>query len=376
MKKFIPVNEPLLDGNELKYVSDCINSGWISSEGPFVNLFENEFANYIGKKYAVAVSNGTAAIDISIESLNLKPGDEVILPAFTIISCVNQILRAGAKPIFIDSDLETWNIDVDQISNSISNKTKAILVVHIYGLPVDLDPIISICKKHNLALIEDTAEVIGQTYKGKMCGSFGDISTFSFYPNKHITTGEGGMILTDSEEVYNNLKKLKNLYFSENPDERFIHQELGWNCRMTNIQAAIGVAQLETIDAKLQKKRLIGKWYNERLKNINGIQLPIAKTDYADNIYWVYAILLDENFGEAKKVRKSLELQGIGTRPFFFPLNRQPIVNKYGFADENCKNAFRMYKQGLYLPSGLNLTIDQVNDVCDNLLITLKKLFL
>ena len=376
MKKFIPVNEPLLDGNELKYVSDCINSGWISSEGPFVNRFENEFANYIGKKYAVAVSNGTAAIDISIESLNLKPGDEVILPAFTIISCVNQILRAGAKPIFIDSDLETWNIVVEQISNSISNKTKAIMVVHIYGLPVDLDPIISICKKHNLALIEDTAEVIGQTYKGKMCGSFGDISTFSFYPNKHITTGEGGMILTDSEEVYNNLKKLKNLYFSENPDERFIHQELGWNCRMTNIQAAIGVAQLETIDAKLQKKRLIGKWYNDRLKNINGIQLPIAKTDYADNIYWVYAILLDENFGEAKKVRKSLELQGIGTRPFFFPLNRQPIVNKYGFADENCKNAFRMYKQGLYLPSGLNLTIDQVNDVCDNLLITLKELIL
>jgi perosamine synthetase len=376
MKKFIPVNEPLLDGNELKYVSDCINSGWISSEGPFVNRFENEFANYIGKKYAVAVSNGTAAIDISIESLNLKPGDEVILPAFTIISCVNQILRAGAKPIFIDSDLETWNIVVEQISNSISNKTKAIMVVHIYGLPVNLDPIISICKKHNLVLIEDTAEVIGQTYKGKMCGSFGDISTFSFYPNKHITTGEGGMILTDSEEVYNKLKKLKNLYFSENPDERFIHQELGWNCRMTNIQAAIGVAQLETIDTKLQKKRLIGKWYNDRLKNINGVHLPIAKTDYADNIYWVYAILLDEKYGEAKKIRKSLELQGIGTRPFFYPLNRQPIVNKYGFADENCKNAFMMYKQGLYLPSGLNLSIDQVNDVCDNLIITLKEIIL
>jgi len=376
MKKFIPVNEPLLDGNELKYVSDCINSGWISSEGPFVNRFENEFANYIGKKYAVAVSNGTAAIDISIESLNLKPGDEVILPAFTIISCVNQILRAGAKPIFIDSDLETWNIVVEQISNSISNKTKAIMVVHIYGLPVDLDPIISICKKHNLVLIEDTAEVIGQTYKGKMCGSFGDISTFSFYPNKHITTGEGGMILTDSEEVYNKLKKLKNLYFSENPDERFIHQELGWNCRMTNIQAAIGVAQLETIEIKLQKKRLIGKWYNDRLKNINGVQLPIAKTDYADNIYWVYAILLDEKYGEAKKIRKSLELQGIGTRPFFYPLNRQPIVNKYGFSDENCKNAFMMYKQGLYLPSGLNLSNDQVNDVCDNLIITLKEIIL
>lgn len=316
MKKFIPVNEPLLDGNELKYVSDCINSGWISSEGPFVNRFENDFANYIGKKYAVAVSNGTAAIDISIESLNLKPDDEVILPTFTIISCVNQILRSGAKPIFIDSDLETWNIDIEQISNRISNKTKAIMVVHIYGLPVDLDPVISLCKKHNLVLIEDTAEVIGQTYKGKMCGSFGDISTFSFYPNKHITTGEGGMILTDSEEVYTKLKKLKNLYFSENPDERFIHEELGWNCRMTNIQAAIGVAQLESIDAKIQKKRQIGNWYNCRLNNIHGLHLPLVKTGYADNIYWVYAILLDEKFGDAKNVRKSLELKGIGTRPF------------------------------------------------------------
>lgn len=374
MKKFIPVNEPLLDGNELKYVSDCIISGWISSEGPFVNRFENEFANYIGKKYAVAVSNGTAAIDISIEALNLKPGDEVILPAFTIISCVNQILRVGAKPIFIDADLETWNIVVEQISNKISNKTKAIMVVHIYGLPVDLDPIISICKKNNITLIEDTAEVIGQTYKSKMCGSFGDISTFSFYPNKHITTGEGGMILTDNEEVYFKLKKLKNLYFSENPDERFIHKELGWNCRMTNIQAAIGVAQLECIDAKLHKKRQIGEWYNDRLKNVHGIQLPLAKTDYAENIYWVYGILVDKNYGEAKEVRKSLELKGIGTRPFFYPLNRQPIVNRYGFSDENCENAFRMYKQGLYLPSGLNLSVHQVDQVCINLLATLDEL--
>ena len=371
---YIPVNEPLLDGNEKKYLNECIDTGWISSEGPFVKKFENNFAKYIGKKYSIAVSNGTAAIDISIEALNLKKNDEIIIPAFTIISCVNQIIRSGIKPIFVDCKKDTFNIDISKIESKITSKTKALMVVHIYGLPVDMNPVLSLAKKYNLKIIEDTAEVIGQTYYNKKCGSFGDLSTFSFYPNKHITTGEGGMILTDDYKLYKKCKKLRNLSFSENPDKRFIHHDLGWNYRMTNLQAAIGVAQLEKVEEKIIKKRQIGEWYNNRLKNISEIKLPISSKDYAKNIYWVYGILINKNVCNAKQLRKTLSLNGIGTRPFFYPLNRQPIIKKHGFHQEKCPNSFYIYNQGLYLPSGLNLNLEQVNRVCDILIKALNEL--
>ena len=225
IKDFIPVNEPLLEGNEKKYLEECIDTGWISSEGPFVKRFEEGFSKRVGRKYGVAVANGTAAIDIAVEALSIGPGDEVILPTFTIISCIQQIIRSGATPVLIDSDPLNWNMNVSQIEAKITKKTKAIMVVHIYGLPVDMKPIMALCKQYDIRLIEDSAEMIGQTYKGQECGSFGDISTVSFYSNKHITTGEGGMILTDNEDIAENCRKIRNLCFV--PNNRFVHERLG-----------------------------------------------------------------------------------------------------------------------------------------------------
>jgi len=255
---FIPVNEPLLDGNEKKYLAECIDTGWVSSEGPFVKRFEEEFAARVGRKHGTADTNGTAAIDVAIDALGIGLGDEVILPTFTIISCVLQIVRAGATPVLVDSDPLTWNMDVSQIEEKITPRTKAIMVVHTYGLPVDMDPVIELCSRYRLKLIEDAAEMIGQTYRGKPCGSFGDISTVSFYSNKHITTGEGGMILTEDDDLAKQCRQLRNLCFK--PGMRFVHERLGWNLRMTNLQAALGVAQLERLDVFLKKKRWIGSF--------------------------------------------------------------------------------------------------------------------
>mgnify|MGYP001191211010 CR=1 FL=1 len=248
---FIPVNIPLLDGNEKKYLNECIDTGWISSEGKFVNQFEDQFANRLGRNYAIAVTSGTAALDVAIEALLIGPGDEVILPAFTIISCINQVIRSGATPVLVDSDPLTWNMNLQQVEEKITEHTKAILVVHIFGLPVDIDPILELAQKKNIKIIEDAAEMLGQTYNEKPCGSFGDISTFSFYPNKLVTTGEGGMIVTNDKQLADDCRSLRNLCFQ--PKKRFVHERLGWNYRMTNIQAALGLAQLERLDEFVQR---------------------------------------------------------------------------------------------------------------------------
>jgi perosamine synthetase len=364
-QSFIPVNEPLLDGNEKKYLTECIDTGWISSEGPFVKRFEEEFANRIGRKHGIAVSNGTAAIDVAVEALGIGKGDEVILPTFTIISCILQIIRSGATPVLVDADPSTWNMDITQIEAKITKRTKAILVVHIYGLPVDMDPVLDICKRNGLYLIEDAAEMIGQTYKGRSCGSFGDISTVSFYPNKHITTGEGGMILTDNDTLEENCRDLRNLCFK--PLKRFFHERLGWNFRMTNLQAALGVAQLERLDVFLEKKRWIGNRYNQLLVNLKEVQLPLQTTNYADNIYWVYGIVLKDSVGfDAEEVIKRLASHKIGCRPFFYSLHQQPILKKMGlFKGENYPVAEKISQRGFYIPSGLALTDNQINQVAD-----------
>jgi len=359
---FIPVNEPVFNGNEAKYLLECIRSGWISSEGPFVQKFEEKFANEIGCKYGIAVTNGTAALDVAIEALGISKGDEVIIPSFTIISCVLQVIRSGAKPVFVDSCDKTWNMDVDKIEEKINKNTKAILAVHTYGLPVNLNPVISLCERYNLKLIEDTAEQIGQNYYKKKCGSLSDISTFSFYPNKHITTGEGGMILTNNSEIAERCRELRNLCFEK--DKRFFHNSLGWNLRMTNLQAAIGVAQLEQLNTFIKKKRWIGRQYNSLLKNIEGINLPLEKVQYADNIYWVYGIVLDESYGSASEVIKSMAKEGIGCRPFFFPMHQQPVVNKFGYGvNEKYPVAERISEQGFYIPSGLGISLEQIEKV-------------
>lgn len=361
--EFIPVNQPLLNGNEKKYLSKCIDTGWVSSEGPFVKEFEEKISERMQRKYGIAVSNGTAAIDASIEALGIGIGDEVIMPTFTIISCVMQIVRSGATPILVDSDPLTWNMDVTNIEAKITKKTKAIMIVHIYGLPVDIDPVLELCKRYSLKLIEDAAEMIGQNYKGRPCGSFGDISTLSFYPNKHITTGEGGMILTNNKEIAENCSELRNLCFK--PEKRFVHERLGWNLRMTNIQAALGVAQFERLDEFLLKKRWIGKKYNQLLSDLKGIQLPLEKTNYADNIYWVYGLVLDESVKfNAEYAIKYLTKIGVGCRPFFYPMHQQPVLKNLGlFNSENYPNAERLSERGFYLPSGLALTEEQIGRV-------------
>lgn len=362
MSDFIPVNEPLLDGNEKKYLIECIESGWISSEGPFVKLFEEKFAARVGRKHGIAVTNGTAAIDAAVDALGVGPGDEVILPTFTIISCITQIVRSGATPVLVDSDPVTWNMDVGQIESKITARTKAIMVVHIYGLPVDMNPVLAIAKQYGLRIIEDAAEMHGQSYRGQPCGSFGDISTFSFYPNKHITTGEGGMIVTDDDELAETCRSLRNLCFQ--PKRRFVHNRLGWNLRMTNMQAALGLAQLERLDDFVTRKRSMGARYTELLADVNCLQLPLEKTDYADNIYWVYGVVIDSNSGiNAEVAMKRLAAKGIGTRPFFFPMHQQPVLRKMGlFSNEIYPVAENISEQGFYLPSGMAVSNDGIED--------------
>ncbi|WP_188151326.1 DegT/DnrJ/EryC1/StrS family aminotransferase [Teredinibacter waterburyi] len=357
---FIPVNEPLLTGNEKRYLNECIDSGWISSEGPFVDKFEQLFAERVNRKHAIAVSNGSVALDAAIVALGIGEGDEVILPAFTIISCAAAIVRAGATPVLVDSDPVTWNMDVEQIEEKITLNTKAIMAVHIYGLPVDMKPLLKLAERHGLTVIEDAAEMHGQTYNGNPCGSFGDISTFSFYPNKHITTGEGGMIVTDDDHLAERCRSLRNLCFV--PEQRFVHHELGWNFRFTNLQAAVGLAQLERLDEFVTLKRKMGNQYTDYLAGTNGIALPLQHTSYARNIYWVYGIVLDESLGvDAKWFMQQLQTRGIGNRPFFWPMHEQPVFKKMGlFGGEHYPVAERLARQGFYIPSGLSLQPVQI----------------
>ena len=361
----IPVNAPLLDGNEKKYLLECIETGWISSEGPFVRQFEEQFAARMGRAHGVAVCNGTAALDAAVDALNIEPGDEVILPAFTIISCIGQIVRAGATPVLVDSDPLTWNMDVREIEAHITPRTKAIMAVHTYGLPVDMDPMLDIARRYGLKVIEDAAEMHGQTYKGRPCGSFGDISTFSFYPNKHVTTGEGGMILTNDGVLAEDCRGLRNLCFQ--PHKRFVHERLGWNLRMTNLQAAVGLAQLERLDEFVIRKRRMGARYAAALSSLPGVQIPLSQTDYAQNAYWVFGLVIDDDKGlDAEEAMRLLAAKGIGTRPFFCPMHQQPVLKRMGmFTSDSHPVSERMYRQGFYIPSGMALTNDDMDRVIE-----------
>ncbi len=360
---FIPVNEPLLNGNEKKYLCECIDTGWISSEGPFVKEFEQKMSVSVDRKYGIAVSNGTAALEVAVQALGIGKGDEVIMPAFTIISCAMAVTKVGAVPVLVDSDLYTWNMNVDEIESKITPRTKAIMLVHLYGLPAEVDGILALAEKYNLKVIEDAAEMHGQTYNGKPCGSFGDISTFSFYPNKHITTGEGGMLVTDDEELAERCRMLRNLCFRK--DVRYVHDEISDNYRFTNLQAAVGLAQLERLEEFVKRKRAMGKYYTEHLKGIEGLLLPIEKTDYADNIYWVYGIVLDENIQtDNRRVQNLLAKEGIGSRTFFWCMHEQPVYRNSGvFSGQRYPNAEYLARKGFYIPSGLSLTEEQMEKV-------------
>ena len=374
MSEIIPVNTPDLSGREEEYLIAAIRSGWISSDGPFVRQFEEKFAARVGRSHGIAVANGSVALDAAVAALGIGPGDEVILPTFTIISCAAAVVRIGAIPVTVDSDPRTWNMDVSQIEAKITSRTRAIMVVHIYGLPVDMDPLLALARKHGLAVIEDAAEMHGQTYRTNLganpdssslrsCGSFGDLSTFSFYANKHITTGEGGMIVTDDDALALRCRSLRNLCFQ--PHRRFVHEELGWNFRLTNLQAALGLAQLESLERTVDRKRAIGKLYTERLAGIEGLQLPVPETPYAQNIYWVFGIVLDDSLPfDAEEMMGRLASRNIGTRPFFWPMHEQPVFRKMGlFPDVHSPVAERLARRGFYLPSGAGLSDAQVDTV-------------
>ncbi len=369
----IPINEPLLDGNEKKYLNECIDTGWISSEGPFVQRFEAEMAKTVQRKHAVAVCNGTAALELALAALALEPGDQIVMPAFTIISCAAAIVRCGCVPLLVDSDPVTWNMDIEKLKEKIeteiglknNRKIKAIMVVHIYGLPVDMDLVLELAERYGLKIIEDAAEMHGQSYRSRPCGSFGDLSIFSFYPNKHITTGEGGMVLTDDDHLAERCRSLRNLCFQAK--QRFVHEELGYNFRMTNLQAALGVAQLERLEEFVARKRSMGKRYSGLLQHVAGLELMPAKTDYAENIYWVYGMVLNEEvpFDAAEAMRR-LGQKGIGTRPFFWPMHEQPVFRKMGlFKEDSHPVAERLARRGFYIPSGMALTNEQIEEVAE-----------
>jgi perosamine synthetase len=358
---YIPVNEPLLDGNEKKYLQECIDTGWISSEGPFIRKFEDAFAKFLGRKHAIALTNGTAALDVAVEVLGIHAGDEVIVPALTIISCITQIVRCGAIPVLVDADPLTWNADVSKFEAAITIRTKAIMIVHLYGLPVDADPILALGRKYGLKIIEDAAEMHGQTYRDRKCGTLGDISTFSFYSNKIITTGEGGMVVTDDDAIAAECRGLRNLCFD--PKRRFFHSRLGWNLRMTNMQAALGVAQLERIADFIERKRAMGRRYSDALAHLDHkIQLPLPQTDYAENIYWVFPIVLRDTVPfDAQAMMTSLHEKGIGARSFFWPLHEQPVLREAGyFLGQKFPVAENAARRGLYVPSGLAIRDTQI----------------
>tara|TARA_B100000927_G_C16463426_1_gene468794 strand:- start:1352 stop:2449 length:1098 start_codon:yes stop_codon:yes gene_type:complete len=338
----IPVYRPDLSGNEKKYVNQCLDTSWISSRGNFVSKFEENFSDYIDVAKATSVSNGTVALHLALHAIGISKGDEVIVPSLTYVASANAITYVGATPVFADSSLEDWNLDIDSVISKITPKTRAILAVHLYGNPCDMDKLVDICKKHKLFLIEDAAEAFGSKFKDKHVGTFGDIATFSFFGNKTLTTGEGGMVVSNDEDLIKRCAYLKSQAVSLKKE--YWHDELGFNYRMTNICAAIGVAQLEKANQTILKKRKLLEWYKEDLKN-----LPISfqvEQNNSFNSYWMASITLHES-NQRNKLRKHLNDAGIETRPFFPLMHKLPLYNN----GEILKNAEILEKSGINLPS-------------------------
>ena len=370
-KKIIfPVSVPHISKKDINFVNKTLIKGWISSNGPEVIKFEKNFSKYVDRKYSVAVSNGTAALEIAVKALGIKKNDEVLIPNFTIISNALAVLRQYAKPVPIDCNLDDWNIIISDIEKKITNKTKAIIVTHIYSFPNDMDKILKICKRRKIFIIEDAAEVLGLNYKNKRCGSFGDISTFSFYANKQVTTGEGGMISVNSLQLYKKCCSLRNLCFGRS--NRFDHDDLGWNYRMTNIQAALGLSQLKNIKYIVNKKMNIGRCYFQKLKNNKNLQILPPSNLFAKNIYWVVGIVIKKKKIIASKLTKKLAKYGIQTRPFFWPMHEQHIFKKMKiFKNKKFPNSSYLARYGLYLPSYFKLKkkdIDYISSVISKIL--------
>ena len=362
----IPVCIPFIGKKELEYVTDCLKTNWISSKGKYVEEFENKFAKYCDCKYGITTTNGTAALHLALASLDIKKGDEVIVPAFTMISSVFAIVYCGAKPVLVDAEPETWNININKIEEKITDKTKAIMPVHIYGHPCNMNPILEIADEYDLYVVEDAAEVHGGEYNGVKTGGIGNVGCFSFYANKILTTGEGGMIVTNDKKIAEKAKLLKDLAFSK--ERRFLHTDIGFNYRMTNIQAAIGLAQFEKIDKLIEMRRNNAQLYNSLLKDVKGITLPVEK-DYAKNVYWMYSILIENNFGMSRdKLMDELQKKGIETRTFFIPIHQQPVFQDMDlFKNEQYPIAEDISEKGMYLPSSSGLKKKEITFICDTI---------
>ena len=353
-KNFLPVSKPEVTTNDIKFVNKVLKKGWISSDGPEVKIFETEFSKKVKRKFSIAVSNGTAALEIAIKALNIKKGDEIIIPNFTIISNALAVIKQNAKPVLVDCNLDTWNMKIEDIEKKINKRTKALIVTHIYSFSNDMDKIIKICKKNKIFLIEDAAEVVGLKYKNKFCGSFGDISTFSFYANKQLTTGEGGMISTNSKILNDRCRSLRNLCFGTT--NRFNHNDIGWNYRITNVQAALGISQLKRLDSIVKKKMYIGNYYYKKLSNNKNIYITPPKIAHYKNIYWVVGILIRNKKILASKIIEKLKSHGIGARPFFWPMHEQKIFNKMKiFQKHKYPNSSYLARYGFYIPSYLQI---------------------
>lgn len=360
----IPVNEPIMPSRAREYLIECIDTGWISAQGRFVRLFEEAFAEYLGVKHAITTTSGTTALHLALAALGIGSGDEVIIPTLTMVATANAVVYTGAQLVLVDSEPLTGNLDVNQVEEKISPRTKAILPVHLYGHPVDMGPLMEVAERHGVHVVEDAAEAHGAEYQGRKAGTLGHIGCFSFYANKIITTGEGGMLVTDDDHLARRARGLKDLAHS--PNRRFLHEEVGFNYRMTNLQAAVGLAGIEEIDSYLCKKEQMAAQYTEGLKAVAGLDLPYTKPEIR-NVYWMYAIRLNASFPLGRDgFCEALRNRGVDTRTFFIPMHRQPALEEWIVgADGKFPIAENLGASGLYLPSGLAITDQQIDSVCE-----------
>jgi perosamine synthetase len=358
----IPVNEPWLGDAEVRMAARAVASGWISGQGEYVQEFEQRWAALCGRRHGISVSSGTAALETAIHALRLPRGSELIMPAFTMISCLAGVMRNGLVPVFVDADPRTWCMDVEQAAAKVTRRTSAVMAVHIYGHPVDMDPLLEVAEKHQLKVVEDAAEAHGAHYRGRVCGSFGDASAFSFYSNKIVATGEGGMVVCDDETVAEDCGNYRNLYFDR--AYRFLHGRLGHNFRLTNVQAAIGCAQIDRLPEALRRKERMARLYGELLGGLPGLQLPPQSED-CDNVHWVYGVVLDDDHPlDAEGLQQALRERGVDSRRFFLGMHEQPVARDSGYGvGEGYPVTERLSRRGLYLPSGLALTEQQVEEV-------------
>lgn len=364
--KKIKISEPSIGQKEREYVNKALDSGWISGIGPMINNFEREFADFVGVKYALAVSSGTTALNLALLGLGIGPGDDVIVPTLTFAASVNTIIHSGAKPVFVDSSYEDWNIDVNKIESLITNKTKAIIAVHIYGIPIKMNKILSIAKRHGLYVIEDAAEAHGALYAGKMVGSLGDIGCFSFYANKIITTGEGGMCVTNNKSLYEKMKIIYSHGSKAHKSIYYFHPVIGHNFRMTNLQAAVGLAQLSKIESFIRTRAKHEKIYREYLKNVPGIKFS-PKPVNTSPVDWMHSILIDHPKISRDEVMRELKKLNIETRPFFYPIHKMPPYVKYERGRSKFAVADFLSNKGINLPSSVNLKKSEIIFVANSI---------